>query len=59
MQPVLVWNGHYGFLNALGRMVKEGASVKTKVCGPIVAEPATDKPYGMLFRAVLQQTVQE
>ena len=43
----------------LGRMVKKGASVKTEVCVPIVAEPVTDLPYGTLFEASLQQTAQE
>ena len=44
---------------ALGRMVKKVAPVKTGVCVPIVAEPVTGQPYGMLNKASLQQTVQE
>ena len=43
---------------ALGRMVKKGTSAKTEVCVPIVAEPVTGQPYGMLLKASLQQTVQ-
>ena len=44
---------------ALGQMVKKGAPVKTGVCVPIVAEPATSQHYGTLLKASLRQTVQE
>ena len=37
---------------ALGRMVKKGAPVRTGVCVPIVAKPATGQPYGMLLKAM-------
>jgi len=40
-------------------MVKKGASGKAKVCVPVVPEPATGQPYGMLFKASRWQTVQE
>ena len=43
----------------LGRMVENGASVKTEVCVPIVVEPVTGQPYGTFLKASLQQTVQE
>ena len=38
-------------------MVKKGAPVKIEVCVPVVAEPATGQPYGMLLKASLRQTV--
>ena len=44
---------------ALGRMVKKGAPVKSRVCVPIVAEPVPSQPYGTLLKASLRQTVQE
>ena len=44
---------------ALGRMVKKGAPVKTGICVPVVAEPATGQPYGTLRKARLRQTIQE
>ena len=58
-QPVLVWDSHYGFRYALGRMVKKGAPVKIGVCVPIVAEPVTGQSYGTFLKACLRQTVQE
>ena len=44
---------------ALGRMVNKGALVKIGVCVPIVTEPVTGQPYGMLLKVSLRQTVQE
>ena len=50
-QPVLVWNGHYGFRICTRSNGQKGCPGKTGNCVPILAEPAIGQPYGMLWQS--------
>ena len=50
-KPILAWNGHYGFRICTRSNGQKGCPGKTGVCAPILAEPVTGQPYGMLWQS--------